>query len=164
MKIYFKGIYKDHKILENYGFTIENGTFKDILPNSEISNSAYLTALDGFVYPAFIESHAHIGELSNTLQYINGETFDDRKLLKTVEEAQNEPIFIFNMDFNKISTDVFKNLFKIDKDIFIQSKDEHSTFVSKKLIDKNHIGIEGLERESITFKDGEFIGISKTMQ
>ena len=160
-KFVSKGIYKDGKILENYGFTVENGVFKDILPNSEISQGIDTISLDGFVYPAFIESHAHIGELANMLQYINGEMFDDSTLLQAVEEAKHMPVFIFNVDFNKISTDTFKTLFKMNKDIFIQSKDEHSTFVSKKLLDKNHISSDGLDKGSITLKDGEFIGIFK---
>jgi len=100
-KFISKGIYKDGKILENYGFTVENGVFKDILPNSEISQGIDTISLDGFVYPAFIESHAHIGELLNMLKYINGEMFDDRKLLQAVEKAKHMPVFIFNVDFNK---------------------------------------------------------------
>lgn len=157
MRYIAKGIFKDGKILYDYGFECDQ-TFKTIAPIKDLAGSAI--SLDGFVYPAFVESHAHIGELSNLLSYIDGreKTF---KELKEIILKTSEPVYIFNVDFNTLTGNDFKELSSLPKNIYIKNKDGHSVFVSQKFLKESHINIDNLDKDSLGFVEDEFVGIFK---
>lgn len=159
MRYISKGIYFNGKMLYDFGFEIELGRFVRILPNEELKGNGNVISLDGFVYPAFIESHAHIGEVHNMLEFINGEGFNENTLWDVVKKEKRA--YIFNVDFNKIPLETFRELFYFDRVIFIQSKDEHSVFVSKKLLEEIGLRVEAIDRDTLGFLNGEFIGIFK---
>ncbi|MEF3244590.1 MAG: amidohydrolase family protein [Caldisericaceae bacterium] len=159
MKYVAKGIWVDGKILEDYGFECSE-TFQKFLPIEELKGSSDVISLDGFVYPAFIESHAHIKELSNVLSYIDGssKTF---KEIKEIIFKSTGPVYIFNVDFNNLQESNFRDLFYYDKDVYIQSKDEHSVFVSKKFLEDSKVSIDQIPKDSLGFFKNEFLGIFK---
>lgn len=158
MNIIAKGVYVEDRLLKDHGIVVEGGRIKDILPNNEIKEGVK-QSIDGFIYPAFIESHAHIGEIANALAHKNGEHFDFDDILKEVNK--NETSFIFNVNFNKITIEQFKHLFNLDRKIFMQSKDEHSVFVSKKFLKSASINYENIDKDSLGFLGTEFVGIFK---
>ncbi|MGB9832118.1 MAG: amidohydrolase [Caldisericum sp.] len=159
MKIKGKGVYSNGKILKDYGIVIEEGYIKEIIPNSEIGTNDNTISVDGFIYPAFIESHAHIGEIANILSHINGENFSFDEIISAIEDR--DVSFIFNVNFNKLSKEQFRHLFNLDKKIYMQSKDEHSVFVSKRFLESTSINCESIDKNSLVFIDNEFIGIFK---
>lgn len=159
MNVKGRGVYYKGSILKDYGIKVEEGIIKEILPNSEISDVSSTISVDGFIYPAFIESHAHVGEIANALAHVSGENLSFTDILKEVEK--NETSFIFNVNFNHITREQFKHLFNLDRNIFMQSKDEHSVFVSKKLLKSHSIDYHTIDRKSLTFLNDEFIGIFK---
>lgn len=158
MNIIGKGVYVEDRVLKDYGVVVEGGRIKEIIPNSEIQG-AHTELVDGFIYPAFIESHAHVGEIANALAHTNGEHFSFEDILKEVNKEETS--FIFNVNFNNITSEQFKYLFNLDRKIFMQSKDEHSVFVSKKLLDSASINYESIDKNSLGFLGNEFIGIFK---
>ena len=160
MRYISKGVYYNGQLLKDTGFEVIDGVFKEILPNEDMKRRGKSVSLDGYVYPAFIESHAHIGEVHNMLTYVDGSTISSEKEL---EEAiqKSDPAFIFNVDFNRFPKETFRRLFFLNRCLFIQSKDEHSVFVSKKFLTEKGIVIKDGEDISSGLYDGTFIGILK---
>ncbi len=159
MKYIAKGVWLDGHLIENYGFECSE-TFLKILPIEELKGNSDVISLDGFVYPAFIESHAHVKELSNVLSYIDGssKTFEE---IKEFIFKSTKPVYIFNVDFNTFQENNFRELFYYGKDVYMQSKDEHSVFVSKKFLEESHVNVDNLPKDSLGFFKNEFIGIFK---
>lgn len=160
-----KSIYKDGKELTERGILVEDGTIskidflttlKEQFPFAEVINC------DGFIYPAFFDSHIHLGELSLLLSSIDGGCIKSLDDLKNIAKAKREePVYIYNLDFNNLSAPDWVVLFKIPLKIFIQSRDEHSIFVSKAFLEEKGIQLWKVPGGELKRYNGQFTGIFK---
>lgn len=160
-----KGVYVDGKELPDYGFVVEGENFTHVLSNEEIKKNFPRTKqiyLDGFVYPGVIDSHVHLKELAFSLGSVNASNVHNfEELVSLIESTKEDPIYIYNLDFNTIIGEQWLKLYKIDRKVFIQSKDVHSIFVSKAFLTEKRIFPRSVSGGELGFYKSEFIGIFK---
>jgi len=121
-----------------------------------------LLDVPGYFYPAFFDSHVHLVELSNVMSSVDARNFkgyDD--LIDILKSKQDEPFYIYNLDFNNLTIGQWEKLFNLPLKIFIQSIDEHSVFVSRVFLERAMIKIREVEGGVLVKKKGNFIGIFK---
>ncbi|MGC9125326.1 MAG: hypothetical protein ACP5GW_04290, partial [Caldisericaceae bacterium] len=146
-------------------FVTENGRIT-LLGATEKIKERYPFArqefLDGFVYPSFFDAHVHLSQLALLLSSVDATDVSDFTELKQLLKGKKESsIFVYNLDFNKINESEFVNLFESNLKIFIQSRDEHSVFVSKALLNEKNIRIEDVEGGGLLYVNGSFAGVFK---
>lgn len=152
---------KTHK--EDFGVIVENGKILEAGNRRFIKEQfpyAKEVKLDGALYPGFIDSHLHLNQLALYLSSGNAEQCRNFKDLKKLIYDKNA-MFLYNLDFNTISILEWKDLFKYDYPLFIQSTDEHSVFINSALIKRNNIDIKETSGGEVVKLNGEFVGVLK---
>lgn len=160
-----KSIYIDGFEKSGVSFVVENGKISSLGKTELIREQFSLLKeefLDGFVYPAFFDAHVHLSEVSLLLSSIDATNVSSlAMLLELVKGKESEVNFVYNLDFNKITPEEFLNLFEAKLKLFIQSKDEHSVFVSRLLLDEKKVEISDVEGGGLLFVQGKFAGVFK---
>ena len=124
--------------------------------------SARLFDLPGYFYSAFFDSHVHLGELSNVISSIDARNFKGYvALIDILKNTREDPLYIYNLDFNNLTVEQWEKLFNLPFKIFIQSRDEHSVFVSRAFLEGAGIEIKEVEGGVLVNNKGNFIGIFK---
>ena len=150
---------------KDYSILVEDGIIKAIDKRSLIREQFPFVKeerYDGFLYPGFNDAHLHIKEIALLLSSIdatNCKNFNDLKNL--IQNSNDEFIYVYNLNFNYLSMDQWKELFNYNKPLFIQSKDEHSVFLNRVAILKNNIEIKEVKGGFLVKDKGKFIGIFK---
>ncbi len=117
-------------------------------------------SLDGYVYPSFFDAHTHLKEVALLLSSVHGSAIlNYQELVGVIDAQKTEPICIYNLDFNRIDSREWLDLYKRKRRIFIQSKDEHSVFVSKSLIDFHGITVQEVSGGELLHFNGQFVGV-----
>lgn len=160
-----KSIYIDGLERSGVSFVVENGKIIS-LGKTELIREQFSflkeELLDGFVYPASFDAHIHLSEVSLLLSSIDATDVSGLGLLlELVKGKESEVNFVYNLDFNKITPEEFLNLFEAKLKLFIQSKDEHSVFVSRVLLNEKKVGISDVEGGELLFVQGRFAGVFK---
>ncbi|MGC8721588.1 MAG: amidohydrolase [Caldisericaceae bacterium] len=160
-----KAVYVNGSDESGISFVTENGKIT-LLGATEKIKERYPFArqefLDGFVYPSFFDAHVHLSQLALLLSSVDATDVSDFTELKQLLKGKKESsIFVYNLDFNKINESEFVNLFESNLKVFIQSRDEHSVFVSKALLNEKNIRIEDVEGGGLLYVNGSFAGVFK---
>jgi predicted amidohydrolase YtcJ len=160
-----KSIYLDSVEKKGFSFVVEKGQITAIGKRELVLDQFPFVkeeSLDGYVYPAFFDAHVHLGEVSllnSSIDATNVSNFNE--LLGLTNNKESQVAFIYNLDFNKIVPEEFFKLFKSNNKLFIQSKDEHSVFVSMPLLDEKEIKIGDVQGGELLYVDGQFAGVFK---
>jgi hypothetical protein len=163
----FRGIsiYVDSEEKPDFAILIEHDKIKEISLFSILREqfpTAQVFDFPGFIYPAFFDSHLHLGELSYLLSSMNGEKINSFfVLVSTINSSKEDPLYIYNLNFNNLTIKEWQKLFNLPRKIFIQSKDEHSVFVTKAFIESTGIKIKEVEGGVLERHSGNFVGIFK---
>lgn len=114
----------------------------------------------GYIYPAFFDSHVHLKEVSNLLFSTDATEFKDyHDIEKILLDKDMEPFFIYNLNFDYLTVEEWEKIFNIPLMIFIQSRDEHSAFASRRFLESRNINIEEVEGGVLVKNKGRFTGI-----
>ncbi len=158
--VYLNGSHK-----RKYGVLTENGKILETGRREIIKEQFPFTKeinFNGAIYPGFIDSHLHLNDIAKLLTGIDGRNISSiKKINETVIKLGKETT-IFNFDFNNVSDQEWQKLFENSEEpVFIISKDEHSVFINKAMLEKYKIKINEINGGIVKKINGRFIGILK---
>ncbi len=158
-----RGVYSSGKEYPDSGIVVDKGRVVLVSTNSEIKRAYPFIRkqeVDGFIYPAAVDSHVHLKELALSLISVNAGSMDSfNTLLALILESTYDPLYIYNFDFNIVKPEEWLKLFKTEKRVFIQSKDVHSVFVSRAFLKEKGILPRVVSGGELLFVEGEFAGV-----
>jgi predicted amidohydrolase YtcJ len=158
-------LYTNKVLKEKYSIYIEDGKIVETGKREAIKEQFPLSKeikLSGILYPAFIDSHLHLNEIALSLSSLNADKVNTFvELNNIIQSTDEDQIYFYNLNFNKISKNEWMRLFNLKKPIFIQSKDEHSVFVNNAILNKYAIELKEVPGGEIVKHNGKFIGILK---
>lgn len=165
MNVFFaKGVYICGKEYKDYCVVVDGDRICKVLPYNEAKKNfpkKKFIHLDGYIFPSVIDSHVHLKETAFLITSINASSVKSYEELLELIKPSKDPVYLYNLDFNYISDENWRNLFKIEKKVFIQSKDVHSVFVSSAFLKEKNILPKVVSGGELKIYQGEFIGVLK---